>query len=454
MRSVLLAQLRLLAWIERARAGEHHAKPQLLLHRATCSSRGLWRARLEIALAMAIRPVPLPPASPRSAASALIVHCTSKTAEALAVLEKLVDETIPVRGLVRGRWAMVSALLALGSPVRMVKTLARAARLAERCSRGRSRWLRDRTILLLRQSLLAEPALRQTSPAFLLCVSDLSASRMALAAAANRAGIPVVYVQQGHEIKPPMFAIDAAMVLNDRGFEAVRMTLKPNGFISFYELDEGGPSPRPAVVRIDPVGEPHVVGICLNNFVAVESLPTVIAMLERRFASAHIHVRPHPNQRGELPLAGTRATIASAQEPLEAFCRACDLLVCANTTAAIRALTYGRPVLHVTGLDRFPYDSVGHVAAGAVFGVPGGITGIAALNIADIDEFYARPRWAKQFTAALGGTTLRSSADPSERLAQWLRQRLTRGLAASPHSTVLAEAGGSGLTVPLSHKAQ
>lgn len=257
---------------------------------------------------------------------------------------------------------------------------------------------------------------RRSPPAFVVCVSDLTARRIASSCAANSEGIPVFY-WQNHVTNywEPPFQVDAAVACGMTGYRQIGKALKEPSWICYRGLTDWIERPTPVP------DEPRRIGIALNNYVEPLSLKSKLQLLKQEFPCSTLVLRPHPNSRSIFNGLVDDDRVCSSDGDVDDFARTCDLVLAGNTGLQIEVVARGTAVVHLTGLDTLLYDVNGFVAAGCIFGVESGST----INLPQVNSFYAEESWVSRAAKTLD-MPLATSAPPTapiHRLKRCLRIR-------------------------------
>jgi hypothetical protein len=355
----------------------------------------------------------------------LIIHPAEKTALALNVIAKFLGyELASTRVGTRRTKRALAQLRRQGFSKEWLTIFGFAWRslfLIERFTRGYNLRLAYDCARLIRESLNASLFLPGQGIPFVIIVSDLSPTRMAVATGANRAGVPVLYLQfAADHATPPPFLVDAALVLTDAGFDAVQKRLRPGGLIMFYDDPQLGPS---TPMRASPAAEDSVrdIGISLTNFTeGRQSVADLVDEVAGRFPNARIHLRPHPSSDGQIAVRSTRAAVRPLGEPIAEFAKMCDLVVVGSSSSALKLAWHGCPVAHVGNVDDFGYDDTGYVRRGIIYGAHT----VDAIDLGALRRFYASGDWSERLTAMLASRSREAEAATPAAFKAWLEERL------------------------------
>jgi hypothetical protein len=166
---------------------------------------------------------------------------------------------------------------------------------------------------------------------------------------------------------------EVSAVLNPKGIELARH--KPNSpAVLWREASE----PEPVVV--DP--NPEFVGVLLNAFAGQKELETLRDV--HVTLGIPMEIRLHPRSKLTACKLLEGLSMAPTNESLQDFSERMPLIICSNTSAQLKVLCKGTPVVQVPGLDSLPFDHHGYVARGIILGV----REIADLDLANVKEFY------------------------------------------------------------------
>lgn len=332
------------------------------------SVKNLWQ------VAQKLRHVTSDGIAPAPTARLALLDCPAPHTKARLIRDTLIKEGCPPD--------------AINSPVPMAKKDRHALRLraligfvAMRPSR---RWLRKDELAFCLAAQLHEQMLENASAA-VIHIGDRSSRRNAMAVGAAFAGLPSVYWQLGyHDIAIPNLGYSHAAVLNQpaetcvaaHGTEPLRQT----------------PAPMKPVT---PPTKSQSIGLTMNAFAGPEVADLCRAVLGI-FPDARLHLRTHPRvanpDLGDLP---SQASVRPRGEPLEAFCRDCDIVLCGNSSVQIEMLLLGVLVIHIPGLDQHAFDLYQYVADGVTYGTET----LASNSVADAVAFYAREGWSDRLLA-------------------------------------------------------
>lgn len=233
---------------------------------------------------------------------------------------------------------------------------------------------------------------QRSRPEMVICISDLTARRIASASAANAENIPVFYWQSHttHDWQPP-FEIDAAVTCGMKGYRNVEKAMKPSGWIGFRGLVQ-------EIIRPTPVPrQPHRIGLALNNYIDLESLSRRLNSLKDEFPNAEFILRPHPNAKQNFTKVARECRLTGPGQDLDSFSRCCDLVFAGNTGLQVEIAARGTPVVHLSELDTLPFDLNGFVAAGCIYGRENA----ARTDIGEVNAFYAKDDWLSKAAKTL-----------------------------------------------------
>ncbi len=278
------------------------------------------------------------------------------------------------------------ALAVLPSPALLV----RIVRLVSRRAGGLDRHVQLSLVEMLLEYAALGRRFARRPPKLVVIPCDLSPRRIAAGAAAERHGVPSLYLQLSlFNTYVPPFRPSRAMVINPpaeralaaAGLPTVRRVLR---------------SRRPALR--EPADPPRDVGIVLNAFVDPGALPRRLAAIRKRFPETRFRVRRHPRSRLRIDPLPDGFTLDPPQRPLADFARDIELALAGNSVAQLDLLGLGVPVVHLDGLDGIAFDHCGFVAEGLVFGV----RSPEDIMLDRVRSFYARPEWSAKLAERLG----------------------------------------------------
>lgn len=226
-----------------------------------------------------------------------------------------------------------------------------------------------------------------------LVVGDLSTFQIALAAAISRAGHDLITWQYDYlDFKRFPVRPRYAVVLNETGVALARLTdLKGEQNRVYWRA---GISARPLDLdRLDR----GPVGVLLNAFADARIVSSLLEPIQSMLKKDLI-VRKHPNSKlsdRDLP---TGMRFHAQKKSLHNFVESTGIVVSGNTSAQLKVLCYGAPVVHLAGLDPMKFDHHGYVARGIIYGVlqPTDLTSDG------IREFYRDGEFSSQLATMLG----------------------------------------------------
>jgi hypothetical protein len=321
---------------------------------------------ISIALSLAVQVYHRPYDEARGHPSVFVITRRSKkTAAAAASLSKLLGASLPClapgrRTFAPAAWLDASAARARHlhfRPIRFLKTLHSITRRLDAIAA-------PQVVLLVFSYWNYRILLPRWQPAFFLCVSDLSARRIAGGCAANASETPVLYFQDDwHHYTVPPFRIAAASVLNGTGLMAARPSLGADCIAV-----SRGTVPLAPQIRACPQ-PPKRFGVALNNYFDQDDVLGLVQRIAGRFPGAEIIVRRHPRSRTPLRAYPDGLVEAPAGQSIAAFAASCDIVLVGNSAVQIGLLLAGVAVIHVGNLDQLWFDAYGYVAAGIVYGI-------------------------------------------------------------------------------------
>lgn len=226
-----------------------------------------------------------------------------------------------------------------------------------------------------------------------LVIGDLSTHQIALSGAVRVTGHKLISWQFDYlDFKRFPLMPDRAVVLNQCGVELARLNSPA--------ASAGRIVWRPAMdVRPTDLGalESRPVGLLLNAFTDESSLLSILSSLQKCLTHK-ILIRPHPNStlwETELP---SGATCQARNESLEELVHQTGIIICGNTSAQLKALCLGAPIVQVQGLDPIPIDHHGYVRRGIVFGSQK----VDDVQYADVISFYSSGDFVAGLQTLLG----------------------------------------------------
>ena len=184
------------------------------------------------------------------------------------------------------------------------------------------------------------------------------------------------------------------------------VVLNRNG-ISLAQADKFGPSSnrlfwRPALLQSQIALDRAFnapVGVLLNAFaeesVLLTKLNEIMSVLR-----APLLVRLHPNSRVRKDRFPAGIDFHDIDESLEKFVDRVGVVVCGNTSAQLKALCLGAPIVQVPGLDPLSFDHHGYVRMGVVFGA----SDIKRISEESIRGFYSSDAYRDSASKLLGPT--------------------------------------------------
>lgn len=235
-----------------------------------------------------------------------------------------------------------------------------------------------------------------------LVASNYSPEAVGMAAAAHRSGKRVVYanhapVPANGAVVPPVLA-DCALFYGD----ATRQTYERRSRCTAEVALIGQPWTARSMEWRDEV---RTVGIFLTSGTRVDVVSGLVSAIAAGRPGARILIRNHPVALLKTDLSDLAAVDANLEitlgNPLDDEIAACDLIICGNSGVALNALSGGRPVAYLAGLDGIRFDSNGFVESGLVCPVAGWSDDIYDR----LKRFYFNPRWQsvmRSYDAAYG----------------------------------------------------
>ncbi|WP_321990722.1 hypothetical protein [Marispirochaeta aestuarii] len=227
----------------------------------------------------------------------------------------------------------------------------------------------------------------RASPKAALFARTNDVKRLALGAAAEEYGIPVV-----------TFTVDRVALRNPAPFEVdtVLSWTRRQRTAAEKEGSRGIQMPVPSIRSMKlpvPENDKGSYGLLLNAKCDTEKLGIWI----RSFYSKHpdgmpLQVRPHPGFDTERLKDLPYSEICDWHQPLGEYLDTLDMAFALNTNAVIEALLHGIPVVYLGGLDPYEYDLHRFVADGLVY--PYGSEDIFPQAV---NEFYSSDAFRSQW---------------------------------------------------------
>lgn len=210
-------------------------------------------------------------------------------------------------------------------------------------------------------ALSYERCFRRRTPAGVVVLSDISINRLAMAFAARRCGVPVIYYQFSpkHNCKPP-FRPDTAICMNEGLTQAVREAW-PDTRIIKRDFFSKTPFRYPEYKSKN-----NAIGIALNKAIKPDKINELVTLLNDYFPEHRIILRPHPLTQKNL-LSRVRCEISYSERDLSYFCNGIDFCITGNTSSTYKILFNGVPCIYVYGMDSGKYDLNKYVYNGIVF---------------------------------------------------------------------------------------
>lgn len=146
---------------------------------------------------------------------------------------------------------------------------------------------------------------------------------------------------------------------------------------------------------ISPVNLSKPIGLILMAFID-DATWNRINDLARKFGR-RVLIRPHPRNATPPTVSCEDVLIDYSRQTLEQFVGKCGLVLVGNSTAQIKILQQGVPVVQVKGLDIFPFDIHGYVCKGLVFGSEQ----FSLRNVSEVDSFYKKKQWSETMSQLL-----------------------------------------------------
>ena len=204
-------------------------------------------------------------------------------------------------------------------------------------------------------------SLRQQASIVAVGANDHSPLQCGFYAAAQQAGMKLVYIQHAHVtgVFPPL-KFDLSLLFGQRA----RDTYAAKGSASRTLLvGSGAVGDRLRKKLVFPDGI-QVLGIALTNVSISPGVWQCIAQIREATGAKRVLVRLHPAFRGEV---GAQPDVEiSRGAPILDDLRRIDLLVSGTSSIMIEALKHRVPVAYCVGLDDIGHDYYGFVKAGVV----------------------------------------------------------------------------------------
>ena len=254
-----------------------------------------------------------------------------------------------------------------------------------------------------------------------IVASNYSPESVGMAAAAHRMGRRVVYanhapVPANGAVVPPVLA-DCALFYG----AAIRQTYERRSRCTANVALIGQPgTARPMTWRDDV----RQVGIFLTGLTRGEAVADLVSAIRASRPDLRILIRHHP-----VALLRTDFSELEAQDgnievtigtPLDDEIVACDLIICGNSGVALNALSGGRPVAYLAGLDSVKFDCNGFVESGLVCHVTGWSDDIYDR----LKKFYQPPGWLdvmRTYDASYGADVASLEREAAETVRHYLR---------------------------------
>ena len=223
-----------------------------------------------------------------------------------------------------------------------------------------------------------------------IVASNYSPEAVALAAAAHRMGLRVIYINHAPvpangALVPPVLA-DCAIFYGD----AVRQTYERRSRCTAEVALIGQPWTARAMEWRDEV---RTIGIFLTALTRADAVGELVSAIRASHPDIRILIRNHPvallkTDFSELE-AQNRNLEITIGNPLDEEIVACDLIVCGNSGVAMNALSGGRPVAYMDALDGLDFDYMGFVESGLVSHVKAWSDDLYPR----LKAFYTNPAW-------------------------------------------------------------
>lgn len=204
-------------------------------------------------------------------------------------------------------------------------------------------------------------SLERIDARYWVVIGDLSPSLIALCGAAREAGHATIGWQTDYlDFKHFPVRPDFAAVLNETGVRLARRGGSAAGSTNTYWRE--APAICPLRLDLDDGG----IGVLLNAF-ADEATIERLARLQQRLQKV-MEVRLHPRSCLDIQSMPAGLEAAPRSETLDQFVNRNSLVICGNTSAQLKALCLGTPVVQLAGLDHLDFDHHGYIARGLAIG--------------------------------------------------------------------------------------
>ena len=237
-------------------------------------------------------------------------------------------------------------------------------------------------------------------------IGDLSPHLIALCGATRETGHRSIGWQMDYlDFKHFPVRTDIAAVLNETGVRLSRRDPATSESDVYWR-----PVPEIRPMRLD--FENGTVGVLLNAFADEEVLERLSRLKAR--INRPMEVRLHPRSRLHHSPPPEGMALAPRDESLEAFTDRMSLLVCGNTSAQLKALCRGTPVVQVAGLDHLKWDHHGYLTLGLVIGFKSD----DSICLDAIKNFYKKEDQSATLRKLIGpGNITRKTGSSRERIA-------------------------------------
>ncbi|ODV49679.1 hypothetical protein SAMN06295989_10721 [Methanohalophilus euhalobius] len=226
-------------------------------------------------------------------------------------------------------------------------------------------------------------------PSFVFTVDDFVPSRIGLCYVANFMKVPIIYGQiDMYNFSVPPTKVDIALVNSKEAIEYFNdgLTIVHQKEKIDYKIN----------IRKIP-SNPKIIGLVPNNFYVKEKLISAIALIIQKHPNSTLYIKYHPNTKTkDKPLFSSNKIVEAKEETLESYSNKCDYIIASNTTAQMKVLLKGCPVIHISGIDRNKFDLNGYVKKKVIFGCK--IEELKAIDIESVNEFYSNPCWKVNIT--------------------------------------------------------
>ena len=254
-----------------------------------------------------------------------------------------------------------------------------------------------------------------------LIASNYSPECTALAAAAHKNGLKVIYVNHA---PVPANSVYVPPVLSDYSVfygTAMQDIYQRRSRCHSQVVTIGQPGDTQFMKWLPQV---KTVGIFLTALTQKAELEALIEQIKKTSPKTEILIRHHPVSLLETNLDtilerydGIRTTIGT---PLDDDIEDCDLVFSGNSGVAMNVMRGGKPVAYLARLDSLPHDYLGFVSDGLACEVSGWKNDIYRT----LRAFYDRDTWKekmREYDASYGVSRTKLIQDLKDKLSNWIR---------------------------------